>query len=116
MVGILQVSEFFEGKIILVCGGTGSIGSEIVSHLLRYKPKAIRVFSNSENELWDTKMKFKDSVKCNVSFPRVFRDSLDGWARTKGMTRSAFLKEAVNHYIKSIIKKGNHGKAHTQKT
>lgn len=56
---ILQVSEFYEDKIILVCGGTGSIGSKIVEHLLRYNPKAIRIFSNSENELWDTKMKFE---------------------------------------------------------
>jgi FlaA1/EpsC-like NDP-sugar epimerase len=38
----------FKGKTILVTGGTGSIGSEIVRQLLRYQPKAIRVFARHE--------------------------------------------------------------------
>lgn len=48
----------FEDKIFLVLGGTGSIGSEIVSQLLKYNPKTIRILSNSENELWETKLEF----------------------------------------------------------
>ena len=54
--------DFFEGKTVLVCGGTGSIGSEIVSQLLNYNPKAIRILSNSENELWETRQKFFKSL------------------------------------------------------
>lgn len=38
----------FKGKTVLVTGGTGSIGSEIVRQLLRYQPKAIRVFARHE--------------------------------------------------------------------
>ena len=53
--------EFFEDKIILVCGGTGSIGSELVFQLLKYNPKAIRILSNSENELWETHLRFQNS-------------------------------------------------------
>ena len=56
-------AEYFDDKTILVTGGTGSIGSEIVSHLLKYNPKTIRIFSNSENELWETQNRFKDSIK-----------------------------------------------------
>ncbi|MHA1641609.1 MAG: SDR family NAD(P)-dependent oxidoreductase, partial [Promethearchaeota archaeon] len=59
----MNLFTFFENKIILVTGGTGSIGSEIVSQLLKFNPKTIRVLSNSENELWETKLKFKDSVR-----------------------------------------------------
>lgn len=58
----MNFQEFFEDKIILVCGGTGSIGSEIVSQLLNYNPKTIRILTNSENELWNTKLKFKNSL------------------------------------------------------
>ncbi|MFX1384261.1 MAG: polysaccharide biosynthesis protein [Promethearchaeota archaeon] len=54
--------EFFENKNILVCGGTGSIGSEIVCQLLKYNPHTIRIFSNSENELWETRFRFTDSI------------------------------------------------------
>ena len=37
-----------QGKTILVTGGTGSIGSEIVRQLISLKPQAIRVFSRGE--------------------------------------------------------------------
>jgi FlaA1/EpsC-like NDP-sugar epimerase len=38
------------GKRILVTGGTGSIGSEIVRQLLRYDPAAVRIFSRDETK------------------------------------------------------------------
>lgn len=39
----------FENKTILVTGGTGSWGYELVKQLLEKKPKEIRVFSRNEN-------------------------------------------------------------------
>jgi len=41
--------RFFEGKRILVTGGTGSIGREIVHQLLKYEPEVIRIYSRNEN-------------------------------------------------------------------
>jgi len=58
----LNFSESFKDKMILILGGTGSIGSEIASQLLKFNPKAIRILSNSENELWEAKLRFKDSA------------------------------------------------------
>lgn len=43
-------SDIFNGKIIIVIGGTGSIGSEIVRKLIKYRPKQIRVFSRDESK------------------------------------------------------------------
>lgn len=42
-----------KNKIILVTGGTGSIGSELVIQLLKHHPKQIRVFSRSESRQYD---------------------------------------------------------------
>lgn len=42
--------SFFAGKTILVTGGTGSIGSEIVRQLLALKPKVVRVLSRDEHK------------------------------------------------------------------
>ncbi len=47
-----QLRELLQNKNILVTGGTGSIGSEIVKKLLEYHPKTVRILSNSENELF----------------------------------------------------------------
>ena len=45
-----NLDKVFSKKIILVTGGTGSIGSEIVRKLLHYNPKQIRVFSRDESK------------------------------------------------------------------
>lgn len=59
----MDFTKFFGDKVILVFGGTGSIGSEIISQLLQYNPKTIRIFSNSENELWETRIRFENSIE-----------------------------------------------------
>ena len=43
------MKNIFQGKSILVTGGTGSIGSEIVRRVLQYDPKVVRVFSSDED-------------------------------------------------------------------
>jgi len=45
--------SIFRDKNILVTGGSGSIGSEIVKKLLQYEPKVVRVLSNDENCLFN---------------------------------------------------------------
>ncbi len=59
----MDFHQFFKDKNVLITGGTGSIGSEIVRALLKYDPKSIRVFSNSENEIWETSQRFKKKKK-----------------------------------------------------
>ena len=45
----IDLYKIFANKKILVTGGTGSIGSELVRRLLKYDPAVLRVFSNDEN-------------------------------------------------------------------
>jgi FlaA1/EpsC-like NDP-sugar epimerase len=44
-----RLADTFKNKKILVTGGTGCIGSEIVKSILRYNPKVVRIFSNDED-------------------------------------------------------------------
>jgi UDP-N-acetylglucosamine 4,6-dehydratase len=54
------MANIFQGKSILVTGGTGSIGSEIVRRLLPLKPRVVRVLSNDENSLFALQQELKD--------------------------------------------------------
>lgn len=56
----------FENKTILVTGGTGSIGSEIVRQLLKENPKAIRIFSRGEEKQFYMQRELRDHT--NVRF------------------------------------------------
>lgn len=43
-------AKIFNNKSILITGGTGSIGSEIVRQLTKYKPKHIRIYSRDDSK------------------------------------------------------------------
>jgi len=47
------LSDFYTGKHILVTGGTGSIGSEIVRQLLAMAPAVVRVLSRDETRQYE---------------------------------------------------------------
>jgi UDP-N-acetylglucosamine 4,6-dehydratase len=49
----VDLSRLFEGRTILVTGGTGSIGSAIVEAILRYEPKAVRVLSRDDTKQFE---------------------------------------------------------------
>lgn len=48
-----ELKSCYEGKTILVTGGVGSIGSELVRKLLEYNPKVVRILDNDETGLFD---------------------------------------------------------------
>ena len=58
--GAQNLSDFFRGKRVLVTGGTGSIGREIVTQILRHGVQVVRVLSNDENSLYDMRSEVDD--------------------------------------------------------
>ena len=46
------MKNIFKGKTILITGGCGSIGSQIVKQLLTHEPKAVRIFERSETAIF----------------------------------------------------------------
>ncbi|WP_411348134.1 UDP-N-acetylglucosamine 4,6-dehydratase family protein [Paenibacillus sp. WLX2291] len=50
----------FEDKIVLITGGTGSIGSEIVRKILSYHPKTVRIYSRDESKQFDLQNELRD--------------------------------------------------------
>jgi len=60
------MTSIFQDKNILVTGGTGSIGSEIVRKILQYRPNVVRVFNNDEAELFNLEQELRNYT--NVRF------------------------------------------------
>lgn len=55
--------KIFKNRRILVTGGTGSIGSEIVRQLLKYDPKQIRIYSRDETKQYHLNQELSGSAK-----------------------------------------------------
>lgn len=53
----------FKGKKILVTGGTGSIGSELVKHLLNLEPQSIRILSRDESKQHNLMLKMGEKAE-----------------------------------------------------
>ena len=56
----LDLKRVFKNKTVLVTGGTGSFGGEVVKRLLSYNPKKVVVFSRDEKKQFDMNNKFND--------------------------------------------------------
>jgi UDP-N-acetylglucosamine 4,6-dehydratase len=57
---VIFLNSLFDGKTILVTGGTGSIGSEIVRQLLGYKVKKVIVYGIDEIENFTMSQRIRD--------------------------------------------------------
>lgn len=47
-----------KGATILITGGTGSFGNRVATHLLRYRPAEIRIYSRDEKKQWEMQRAF----------------------------------------------------------
>jgi len=53
------MNDIFEGKTVLITGGTGSFGKKFTEIMMKYhKPKKLIIFSRDEMKQWEMKKKF----------------------------------------------------------
>ncbi|MEG1254715.1 nucleoside-diphosphate sugar epimerase/dehydratase [Clostridium sp.] len=53
-----HIDRYIKGKTILVTGGGGSIGSEIIRQIAKFEPKKILILDIYENNAYDLEMEF----------------------------------------------------------
>ena len=70
----MDIKEFLGGKSILVTGGTGSFGRQIVSQLVKFQPSRIVVFSRDEKKQQDMVNEFEDYSRFLEFFVGDVRD------------------------------------------
>ncbi|REG94707.1 polysaccharide biosynthesis protein [Algoriphagus antarcticus] len=56
-----RIHQDLEGKVILVTGAAGSIGSELCRQISHYDPKLLILFDIAESALYDVEQEFKEN-------------------------------------------------------
>jgi len=72
-------AEFFRGKRILVTGGTGSFGNQIIRELIEFSPESVVVYSRDEKKQWEMRNAFPQ-------FRYIVGDVRDGERLAEAMT------------------------------
>lgn len=65
-----KLRSIYEGKVILVTGAAGSIGSDIVRQLIRFKPKSILMLDQAETPLHHMSLEM-ESTHPNLHFEKI---------------------------------------------
>jgi FlaA1/EpsC-like NDP-sugar epimerase len=71
--GVSLIEQQLQGKVILVTGAAGSIGSELVRQILRFHPKKVILLDNAESPLHEMDMELAEKYNRD-SFEVVIGD------------------------------------------
>ena len=86
-----EISDYIEGKTILVTGGGGSIGSELCRQIMKYNPEKLVILDIYENNAYDLQMEL------NNEYGAEKIDVIIASIRDKDRLKKVFLK--YNPYI-----------------
>jgi FlaA1/EpsC-like NDP-sugar epimerase len=59
----VEVRDFFAGKTVVVTGGVGSVGSEIVGQLMELGVSEVRAFDNNETALFEAEQHYASDAR-----------------------------------------------------
>lgn len=84
----------FEGKTLLITGGTGTFGNAVVQRLLDSNIKEIRVFSRDEKKQDDMRKRYNHSkLSFYIGDVRIYESILDAMAGVDYVFHAAALKQ-----------------------
>ena len=87
-----NITKEYQSKKILVTGGAGSIGSELIRQLIKFNPSEIIVLDNSETPMFDLKSELSEFE--NDIFLRYIVDTI---------LNKSLLSKIINKYKPDII-------------
>lgn len=85
-VNVDQIAEYVRGKVVLVTGGGGSIGSELCRQIAQHIPKQLVIVDIYENNAYDIKQELEQK------YPRLNLEVLIGSVRNTSRMNSIFEK------------------------
>ena len=86
--------SLFDGKIIVITGGTGSFGSTFVRYLLSTNAKEIRVFSRDEKKQEDMRLELQDDrLRFIIGDVRIYESLHEAFEGADFIFHAAALKQ-----------------------
>ncbi|MDD4564593.1 MAG: nucleoside-diphosphate sugar epimerase/dehydratase [Eubacteriales bacterium] len=85
-VNLREISSYLEGRIVLVTGGGGSIGSELCRQIARFKPRKLIALDIYENTV------FELSHEIKTTYPHLEFEVVITSVRSRHRMREVFLK------------------------
>ncbi len=85
-VNLREISGYLEGKIVLVTGGGGSIGSELCRQIVRFRPRKLIALDIYENTIFELSNEIKNA------FPHLEFEVVIASVRSRHRMREVFLK------------------------
>lgn len=85
-INLREISGYLEGKIVLVTGGGGSIGSELCRQIARFKPRKLIALDIYENSVFELSNEIKST------FPGLEFEVVIASVRSRQRMREVFLK------------------------
>jgi len=87
-----------KGKSILVTGGTGSFGHQIVKDLLPYEPAFVHIYSRDEKKQYDMSMSYRQTTKLrfNIGDVRDLERTREAMRGVDIVFNAAALKQVPN--------------------
>ena len=83
---INAIGKQLNGKIVMVTGAAGSIGSEIVNQLCKFKIKKIIIVDSSEESLYQLEVKITENIdNFNKKNIEILLADITNWERMKGI-------------------------------
>jgi len=94
----LEFKSAFAGKKILVTGGTGSFGHQIVKDLLGFDPAAIHIYSRDEKKQFDMALTYRrhKNLRFNIGDVRDLERTRDAMRGIDIVFNAAALKQVPN--------------------
>ncbi|PGX78852.1 polysaccharide biosynthesis protein [Priestia megaterium] len=74
---IATISEYLEGKAVLVTGAGGSIGSEICRQICKFSPQQIVLVGHGENSIYHIEMELRNKYGKQINIVPIIGDIQD---------------------------------------